>query len=440
MSQFSINPVKRGSSIDGSKTTGRYIAVVKNFQDKKIKNTIERKTSLRIASSNDYNNKKKGFSVQAFNEGAQGLYLQQLGVIVLDGKDAQLMKRIEDDKDILVMRPEQKVYALNNLNPFYMQGYFDAVKHLYEKSLEPSGATIGASSKTERTDLALSGAWHLEMTNVLASKYSGKGVNLAVLDTGFDFDHPDFANRSIQSAFFAEGATSADDRLGHGTHCAGIAAGPKTSSLGERYGVAFEANLFVGKVLNDNGEGTDGSLTEGIEWAISNNCKIISMSLGGSVEVTDPFQEMYETIARRALQHGTIIIAAAGNDSDRPGNIVKPVNSPANCPSILSVGAISRDGRIADFSCGTLDLFSCGSSVDLVAPGVDIRSSYIGPQNYFVDSGTSMATPLVSGIAALVAEAYPDMPAMEFRNYLTRNAKSLNLSPYDSGCGLVQAI
>lgn len=440
MNKFSINPPKKFVSDKKSETTGRYIAVVRDFKDKKAKDNFEKKNSLSIASSGDYKDKKKGFSVQAFNEGAQGVYLQSLGVVVLDGKDPDLMKKMEQDKEILSIRLEKKVYALGGLDTIYLQGYYDAVRHLYEKSLEEASVLKTLGIKEKNLPVESDGPWPLAMTNVLKSTFSGKGVNLAVLDTGFAFDHPDFVGRSIQSAFFVEGATSANDGHGHGTHCAGIAAGPKLPTNGDRYGVAYEANLFIGKVLDDNGEGTDGSLSEGIEWAIGNNCKVISMSLGGPVELTDSFQEDYETIAKRALSSGTMIIAAAGNDSDRLGKVIKPVNSPANCPSILSVGAIDRNGNIADFSCGSLDLFSCGSSVDIVAPGIEIRSAFKGPEFWHVDSGTSMATPYVAGIAALVAQAFPQMSAFDFRNYLTRNARSLGLSPYDSGCGLVQAV
>ena len=100
-----------------------------------------------------------------------------------------------------------------------------------------------------------------------ASTQTGQGIRIAVLDTGLDLSHPDFAGRSIETKSFAAGQPVQDGN-GHGTHCAGIAAGPAKPARQVRYGVAGEAELYVGKVLGDEGSGGDGGILEGIDWAI----------------------------------------------------------------------------------------------------------------------------------------------------------------------------
>ncbi len=131
-----------------------------------------------------------------------------------------------------------------------------------------------------------------------------------------------------------------------------------------------------------------------------------------------------------------MIIAAAGNESERQFGKIKPVGHPANCPSILAVAAIDEDLDIAYFSCGGLNLD--GGQVDIAAPGVNIYSSWKGGK-YNTISGTSMATPFVAGVAALYLEANPKANASDIWMMLSQNALRLNLNSTDVGSGLVQA-
>jgi subtilisin family serine protease len=200
--------------------------------------------------------------------------------------------------------------------------------------------------------------------------------------------------------------------------------------------VAGEVELYIGKVLDDEGGGADGEVLDGLNWAIENQCQIVSMSLGSALQAGQTYSSIFEEVARRALAAGTVIIAAAGNESQRPG-FIAPVSHPANCPSILAVAAIDQDLQIAPFSSG--GLVEDGGQVDVAAPGVAILSAWPAPQLQNTISGTSMATPFVSGIAALLAQAEPDARGRALLNLILQHTRRLALSSRDVGAGLVQA-
>ena len=282
-------------------------------------------------------------------------------------------------------------------------------------------------------------AWGLIATQVTKSPYSGRGIKIAILDTGLDLKHPDFADRKIISQSFVEGQ-AVQDGHGHGTHTTGTACGPREPSTFERYGVACEAEIYVGKVLKNDGSGPDRSILDGINWAIANGCQIISMSIGGLVSVGSSYSYTYEVVASRALEQNTLIIVAAGNNSKRTYHppIINPVSRPANCPSMMGVGAIDRNLAIASFSNGYINTEYEGGEVDLVGPGVNVYSSWPSSR-YKSISGTSMATPHVAGIAALYAQANPKARGKELWDLLINNVQPLTLAARDVGAGLVRA-
>jgi subtilisin len=267
--------------------------------------------------------------------------------------------------------------------------------------------------------------WGLMSTNVLLSQYSGQGIKVAVLDTGFDLNHPDFAGRIVTASSFVPNQ-HVQDLHGHGTHCIGTSCGPRNPVGVPRYGIANNAQIFAGKVLANSGMGSTGGILAGINWAIANGCQIISMSLGSN----SPVQSYYTQAAQRALAAGSLIIAASGNDSQRPGNIVG-TGAPANSPGIVAVAALGPQLQPA--------YFSNGGKIEIAGPGVDVFSSVPMPRRYTTMSGTSMATPHVAGIAALWAESNAAYRGQALANQLQASAKHLPLPASDVGAGLVWA-
>ena len=242
----------------------------------------------------------------------------------------------------MAVEPERIVYAIDEPLGDYVQGFRDGVDDLAERVLAQGGGGGGEPAVTE-TFLDTDTTWGLKATGVVGTTFTGKGVRVAVLDTGFDSGHPDFVGRQVTMATFISGQT-ADDGHGHGTHCIGTACGPRQPQTLPAYGVASEAEIFAGKVLSNQGRGADGGILAGIDWAIRNACTVISMSLGAPVAVGGGFSTVYETVAQRALAAGRLIVAAAGNESSRPGRIA-PVGHPANCPSVIAVAAIDSSLR-----------------------------------------------------------------------------------------------
>jgi subtilisin family serine protease len=363
---------------------------------------------------------------------AQGVVFGELGVAVVDAAPDQvkaLGAAVSGDNPILALESERIVYAFEGISGEYLQGFRDAATALSSNSAAQGtpSAAVPAIDESRVT-------WGLQAVGALTSAFSGKGIRVAVLDTGFDLQHPDFAGRNPVTRSFVAGEL-VQDGLGHGTHCIGTACGPRVPGQLPRYGIAFDAQIHAGKVLSNRGSGTDTQILAGIEWAITSGCQVISMSLGADVPFGTPFSRIFEAVGQRALNRGTLIVAAAGNESKRDQGILKPVGHPANCPSFLAVAAIDSAGAIATFSSASDPR---GGAVDIAAPGVAVHSSWPMPTRYRTISGTSMATPHVAGVAALLAEAR-GVQALALWGVLMQTARRLPLSTVDVGCGLVQA-
>jgi subtilisin family serine protease len=265
----------------------------------------------------------------------------------------------------------------------------------------------------------------------------GRGVTVAVLDTGVDLEHPDLApsfREGWKAASFVPGET-AQDGHGHGTHCVGVVGGPRRSASGTRYGVAPEAKVLAGKVLSDTGSGFSDWILDGIDWAAEEGARVISLSCISSRAAGQPYAVIYERVAGNLLRSrpGALLLAAAGNASERPW-YTRPVDNPAACPSLLAVAAVHRARRIASFSGCQMDDIG---QVNLCAPGVAVHSAWTGGA-FRTLSGTSMAAPHVAGVAASYLEEEPTLSGLDLWRTLERRALPLG-DTRDFGRGLVQA-
>ena len=383
-------------------TTGRYLVLLEDdWSD--ATSELNRVAGIRAADTAD------GEPPRPWE--ADGLVMSELGVALVSADEDQitaLARAADEPGPIALIEPER-----------------------YVRAIEPSAPAADTEAPTVDETLF---TWGLQATGAPNSTATGEGIKLAVLDTGFDMKHPDFADRTVVSASFVQNE-EVQDGHGHGTHCVGTSCGPRELDSGPGYGVAYKADVYVGKVLSNQGSGADGGILSGIDWAITNGCAVVSMSLGAATQPGQAYSRTYERVATRALQKGTLIIAAAGNESDRRAGRINPVGHPANCPSIMAVSAIDVARKMAWFSCGTVDAIG---AVDLTGPGVDVYSSWPQPLRYKRISGTSMATPHAAGVAALIAQA-TGARGLELWARLSQLSRRLPLPATDVGAGLVQA-
>ncbi|MFE0133497.1 S8 family serine peptidase [Streptomyces sp. NPDC059037] len=272
--------------------------------------------------------------------------------------------------------------------------------------------------------------------------FDGKGVKIAVLDTGVDATHPDLKGQVAAKKNFT---TSPDtkDRIGHGTHVASTAAGTGAKSGGKLKGVAPGAKLLNGKVLDDTGAGSDSEVIAGMEWAAAQGADIVNLSLGGDDEAgVDPLEA---TVNKLSKDKGILFAIAAGNDG-----YPRSVGSPASADAALTVGAVDDNGKLADFSSQGPRVGDGAIKPDVTAPGVDITAAAapgsiidqeVGqkPDGYLTISGTSMATPHVAGAAALLKQQHPNWKHAELKGALTASTKDggHKYTPYQQGSGRI---
>ncbi|OKP88449.1 S8 family peptidase [Paenibacillus sp. P32E] len=284
---------------------------------------------------------------------------------------------------------------------------------------------------------------------------TGKGINIAVLDTGV-FPHPDLVrpvNRIVAFKDFINHRKRPYDDNGHGTHITGDAAGNGWLSKGKYRGPAPEAGIVGVKVLDINGDGYDSTIIKGIEWCVAQRkclkLRILSMSFGGPVSTSCQDDLLCQAV-EKAVKAGLTVVIAAGNSG--PGR--KTIESPGISPSAITVGAVDdrrtltqKDDRITLYSsrgpapCGKIkpDLVAPGESViSLRAPGSQLARNFpylrFG-QQYFVLSGTSISTPIVSGAAAQLLQSCPSLSPCQVKARLKKNAFRLGLKPNTAGSG-----
>lgn len=346
----------------------------------------------------------------------------------------------EDMRKYVILRKPAATRGGRNLRNLEALGTGRAPMFAYERLTDRAAASIAAEPEVEAVAPAMptrlirplntsvapsTDVWGLDAVGALTSAFSGRGVTVAVLDTGIDADHPAFVGVDLVQKDFSGAGDG--DRQGHGTHCAGTIFGRDVD--GVRIGVARGVErALIGKVLDDKGHGDTEMIVDAVQWAVSNRADIISMSLGfdfpGMVDewiadkwppdlATSNALEAYRvnlrvldavmdlTRARGGLGGGTLVVAASGNESQREKHPEWRIAAslPAAAEDVVSVAAVGRRGErfgVANFS----------NSMALVsAPGEDIVSAMAGGRGLRALSGTSMACPHVAGVAALWWEA-----------------------------------
>lgn len=292
---------------------------------------------------------------------------------------------------------------------------------------------------------------------------TGKGVTIAIVDTGI-YPHKDLKGRIKMFLDFIKYRKTPYDDNGHGTHCAGNAAGNGEASTSKYMGSAPEANLIGVKVLDKRGTGSVETVMQGIEWCIQNNERnpldkvdIISMSLGSTPqhyanEDSDPMVKMVE----EAWASGIVVCVAAGND----GPDAKTISSPGISDQVITVGALDDKGTVLTRNDDAVAGFSSRGPTnygvakpDILVPGVNIISlrspnSYLDKSlksnrvgnDYFVLSGTSMATPICAGITALIKQYKPDATPFQVKMLIKKGTVLWkNRDPNTYGAGYMNA-
>lgn len=279
--------------------------------------------------------------------------------------------------------------------------------------------------------------------------YTGKNITVAVLDTGV-VRHPDYAERIIGFTDFVNGRLGIYDDDSHGSHVTGILGGNGSIS-NERYrGIAPQCNLVIGKILNNNGDGTTEHMVRGVEWILKNqkkwNIRILNISVGMGLALKEGRKEALIACAENAWEQGLVVVVAAGNAGPLPGTI-SPIGK---SKKVIAVGCheggyMGKRDSLCEHHSGRGDIDDFIKKPDIVAPGTEIIScssgvkhTFKGWQNaYVAKTGTSMATPIVSGAAALYLEKYPEADNGEVKRQILYSATDLKEPWQKQGWGMV---
>ncbi|GIK18397.1 MAG: hypothetical protein DYG93_07345 [Leptolyngbya sp. PLA2] len=279
--------------------------------------------------------------------------------------------------------------------------------------LHNTGQTINGQAGIADADIDAPEAWDYTVGSA--------GVVVAVIDTGVSFSHPDITPNRVPGWDVLDNNASADDSwlISHGTHCAGIIGARGNNGIGVS-GVNWVVGIMPVRVLNDFGAGTEAQVAAGIVWAADHGAHVASLSLGfpGRSAVVD-------NAVAYAHNAGVVVVAASGNTAGGT------IGSPAAAPEAMAVGATNNRDQIASFT-------TTGPEMSVTAPGVDVYSTWdtlFSPNTYSYQSGTSMACPHVSGLAALVLSVNPALTNVEVRAIIESTADDKGAPGWDETFG-----
>ncbi|WP_162287876.1 S8 family peptidase [Indiicoccus explosivorum] len=341
------------------------------------------------------------------------------------------------EEKVLVHAPESAIAELREQNPGaeafdllpvieleLTDSQQDALRHEYPEAEIYPVLTYETAADTVPAQFAQIGAQPAD-----TAPYTGKGVKIAIIDTGVDTDHQDLrvagGTCTMQTGCDTVKPYDDDDFVnGHGTHVAGVIAAEKDGA--GIIGIAPDAEIYAVKALNDHGGGPTTAIVAGVEWAIEHDMDIINMSI--SIGQDDPVLKM---MLEEAAKRGILLVAAAGNAGGTDS-----VTYPAKYPSVIAVSGVSSTNTLLSRS-------SSGPEVEITAPGEAIVSTAPfeldvadGKQDgYRTLSGTSMAVPHVTGILALYKERFPSFSAQKLRELLAITSKDIGTAGRDAKFG-----
>lgn len=337
-----------------------------------------------------------------------------LGNLVIVTAPAGVLRRLIESEDVAVARRPMKMHL---------------IRPLIERTerMAPSAFTPGLEK------MRLPELWRRQPT------IDGRGVRVGILDTGIDESHPDLKGKVVAFRNFSEmeRSTPYDDH-GHGTHVAGTIAGGRAS--GTAIGVAPGVRLVVGKIFDEEGSADEAQILDGMQWmadpdgnpATDDAPMLVSNSWGSDVPSGDPVNKGPCRAVDGWMKLSILPIFAAGNYGPKP----RTVSVPAACPAAVAIGATDFNDEIAPFSARGPVIWSTGTLMKplLSAPGVKILSTTLFGR-YGTMSGTSMATPHVAGVAALVYQRNPRARPEDVVQALVRGAVDLGPAGQDPGFG-----
>ncbi|MRH41201.1 S8 family serine peptidase [Aquibacillus halophilus] len=358
-----------------------------------------------------------------FNNYLPDVYAEESG---LQERDVIIVYKNDKGKDIVIEGSKEVNYEFKTVPAIAVSATEDELVRLKSNSnidyieenipfsmIETGQVEIFNATTSETTEAT---QWNILATNILESwkqGYTGNGVKVAVLDTGISTHDELTIAGGVSTVDYTD---SWEDDNGHGTHVSGIiAAQPEITTVNgiDVVGLAPNVDLYAVKILDNTGSGNLQDILEGLDWAIANEMDILNLSIGSI-----GYSKLLEQMINDAYDKGIILVAASGNDG-----LENSVHYPAKFTNVIAASSVSELLNISDFS-------STGNEVDFSAPGENIISTFT-KGIYASQSGTSQATPHVTGMLALLKEKYPHSTNSELKVLLSLNAKDLGVPGQD---------
>lgn len=266
--------------------------------------------------------------------------------------------------------------------------------------------------------------------------YNGAGVGVAILDTGLCLDNEDVGSRVAAYYDFINNKEICYDDNGHGTHIAGIIGGDGRNSGGRYRGIAPKCHFIIGKVLDESGNGNVVNVKDAINWVIEKkdrfNIRILNISIGMFPDAKKKEQLDLLEIVEKAWDSGLVVVVAAGNNGPEKMSITNPGIS----PKVITMGAI-RERRVQRYYSGIGPTRECIMKPEILAPGQKIVSCKNESGSYTTKSGSSMATPVVSGVIALLLQKEPWLSPIDVKIRLYKKAQDMGLDKKLQGWGTI---